>query len=35
MSALPETLPVTPPRTGWALPAGVTIGVLLILTAIF
>jgi len=34
MSALPETLPVTTPR-GWWLPAGVTIGVLLLLTAIF
>lgn len=35
MNALPETLPMTPPRTGWWLPASVTIGVLLILTGIF
>lgn len=35
MSALPETLPATTPRTGWWLSAGVTIGILLILTAIF
>ena len=35
MSALPEILPATTPRTGWWLPAGVTIGVLLLLTAIF
>ena len=34
MSALPETLPVPTPR-GWWLVAGVTIGVLLLLTAIF
>jgi len=35
MSALPETLPATTSRNSWWLPAGVTIGVLLILTGIF
>ena len=35
MSALPDTLPVTAPRNGWGLPAGVTIGVMLVLAAIF
>ena len=35
MSALPDTLPVTAPRNGWWFPAGVTIGVLLLLTGIF
>ena len=35
MNALPDTLPVTTPRTGWWLPAVVTIGTLLILTGIF
>ena len=35
MSALPDTLPVTAPRNGWGRPAGVTIGVMLILAGIF
>lgn len=35
MSALPDTLPAAAPRNGWWFPAGVTIGVLLLLTGIF
>jgi exosortase A len=35
MSALPESLPMTAPRNGWRLPAGVTIGVMLLLAGIF
>lgn len=35
MSALPDTLSVTVRRPGWMFPAGVTIGVLLLLTALF
>jgi len=35
MNALPDALTLTAPRNGWGMPAGVTIGVLLILAGIF